>query len=75
MSISLWAMPMLRTGCGRWWLHGGTVQGRLSEIFGERTIKSDELMRRLDLYGLATRSVAAQDDRDRDSAWKPMPRV
>jgi penicillin amidase len=37
------------------------AQGRLSEIFGERTIKSDELMRRLDLYGLATRSVTAQD--------------
>jgi penicillin G amidase len=38
-----------------------TVQGRLSEVFGARTVKSDELMRRLDLYGLAARSVAAQD--------------
>ncbi|MCX8507818.1 MAG: penicillin acylase family protein [Rhodobacteraceae bacterium] len=38
-----------------------TVQGRLSEVFGERTLKSDELMRRLDLYGAAVKSVAAQD--------------
>lgn len=47
----LWQMTVLRR----------TVQGRLSEIFGARTAKTDELMRRLDLYGLATRSVAAQD--------------
>ena len=47
----LWQMMVLR------W----TAQGRLSEVFGNRTLKSDELMRRLDLYGLATRSVAAQD--------------
>ena len=47
----LWQMTVLRR----------TAQGRLSEIFGMRTIKVDELMRRLDLYGLATRSVAAQD--------------
>ncbi len=39
-----------------------TVQGRLSEVFGPRTVKSDELMRRLDLYGLATRSLAVQDE-------------
>jgi len=48
----LWQMTVLRR----------TAQGRLSEIFGARTVKSDELMRRLDIYGLATRSVAAQDD-------------
>ena len=42
-----------------------TVQGRLSEIFGQRTVKSDELMRRLDLYGAATKSVAAQDPQTR----------
>ncbi|MCY1125434.1 penicillin acylase family protein [Frigidibacter sp. RF13] len=42
-----------------------TVQGRLSEVFGERTVKSDELMRRLDLYGLAVKSVTAQDDATR----------
>ena len=38
-----------------------TVQGRLSEVFGIHTAKTDELMRRLDLYGLATRSLTAQD--------------
>jgi len=47
----LWQMMMLRR----------TAQGRLSELFGARTVRVDELMRRLDLYGLATRSVAAQD--------------
>jgi len=38
-----------------------TAQGRLSELFGPATIKTDELMRRLDLYGLALDSVTAQD--------------
>ena len=38
-----------------------TAQGRLSEVFGTRTLKIDELMRRYDLYGLALTSVAAQD--------------
>lgn len=47
----LWQMMMLRR----------TAQGRLSELFGERTLRTDELMRRLDLYGHAQRSVAAQD--------------
>ncbi len=47
----LWQMTILRR----------TVQGRLSEVFGERTVQSDELMRRLDLQGLAVRSLAAQD--------------
>jgi len=47
----LWQMMMLRR----------TAQGRLSELFGARTVRVDELMRRLDLYGLAARSVAAQD--------------
>ncbi|WP_284163145.1 penicillin acylase family protein [Frigidibacter sp. SD6-1] len=42
-----------------------TVQGRLSEVFGERTVKSDELMRRLDLYGLSVKSVVAQDEATR----------
>ncbi len=49
----LWQMTMLRR----------TAQGRLSEIFGTRTVKIDELLRRLDLYTLAQQSVAAQDDR------------
>jgi len=48
----LWQMTMLRR----------TVQGRLSELFGPRTLRIDELMRRLDLYGLASDSVAAQDE-------------
>ncbi|ATX66026.1 penicillin acylase family protein [Roseinatronobacter bogoriensis] len=47
----LWQMQMLRR----------TAQGRLSEMFGRRTLRTDELMRRLDLYGLARSSVAAQD--------------
>lgn len=38
-----------------------TVQGRLSEVFGLETVTTDELMRTFDLYGLAARSVAAQD--------------
>ncbi|WP_323764194.1 penicillin acylase family protein [Marinovum sp.] len=51
----LWQMVTLRR----------TVQGRLSEVFGRRTLTTDTLMRRLDLYPNATRSVAAQDDRTR----------
>lgn len=47
----LWQMTMLRR----------TAQGRLSEIFGARTLPVDELLRRLDLYGLALQSVKAQD--------------
>lgn len=47
----LWQMTMLRR----------TVQGRLSEVFGEKTLASDELMRRLDLYSQALSSVEAQD--------------
>ena len=35
----LWQMTLLRR----------TVQGRLSEIFGPRTLRTDELMRRLNL--------------------------
>lgn len=47
----LWQMILLRR----------TAQGRLSELFGTRTLATDVLMRRLDLYGMATSSVAAQD--------------
>ena len=47
----LWQMTLMRR----------TVQGRLSEVFGAETLKTDELMRRLDLYGAARASVAAQD--------------
>ena len=46
----LWQMTMLRR----------TVQGRLSALFGERTLPIDRLMRRLDLYALAQSSVAVQ---------------
>ncbi len=47
----LWQMTMLRR----------TAQGRLSEQFGPRTLKIDELMRRLDLYNLSVSSVRAQN--------------
>ncbi len=47
----LWQMTMLRR----------TAQGRLSEVFGERTLKIDELLRRFDLYTLARQSVDVQD--------------
>ena len=48
----LWQMTMLRR----------TAQGRLSEVFGERTLHIDELLRRFDLYTLALSSVEVQDD-------------
>lgn len=47
----LWQMTMLRR----------QVQGRLSELFGARTLAIDTLMRRLDLYNASVTSVAAQD--------------
>ena len=47
----LWQMMMLRR----------TAQGRLSELFGERTVTTDELLRRLDIYGLSVQSVEALD--------------
>ncbi|MWD28856.1 penicillin acylase family protein [Aquicoccus sp. SCR17] len=46
----LWQMVTLRR----------TVQGRMSEVFGTRTVEIDKLLRRLDLYGHARRSVEAQ---------------
>jgi penicillin amidase len=45
----LWQMELLRRA----------GQGRLSEIFGERTYPLDVLLRTLDLYGHAERSLAA----------------
>jgi penicillin G amidase len=53
----LWQMTMLRR----------TAQGRLSEVFGQPTVKVDELMRRFDLYGLALQSVEAQDTATRSA--------
>ena len=47
----LWQMTLLRR----------TVQGRLSEVFGDRTVRTDELLRRLDLYQAAQESVSVQD--------------
>lgn len=51
----LWQMTVLRR----------TAQGRLSEVFGMRTLPIDRLLRRLDIYRLATRSVQAQDAKTR----------
>lgn len=48
----MWQMTMLRR----------TAQGRLSELFGERTVGIDSVVRRFDLYGAAVASVADQDD-------------
>jgi penicillin amidase len=47
----LWQMVVMRR----------TAQGRLSEVFGLRTVETDKLLRRLDLYNLAQQSVGAQD--------------
>ena len=47
----LWQMTMLRR----------TAQGRLSELFGERTLPIDRYLRRLDLYNHAVQSVKVQD--------------
>ena len=47
----LWQMTQLRR----------TAQGRLSEIFGQRTVRIDEILRRYDIYGLAVKSADAQD--------------
>lgn len=46
----LWQMAVLRR----------TAQGRLSEVFGLRTVETDTFVRRLDLYRLAQQSVAVQ---------------
>lgn len=47
----LWQMMLLRR----------TAQGRLSELFGERTVLFDDRIRRLDLYPLSVASVRVQD--------------
>lgn len=47
----LWQMTMMRR----------TAQGRLSELFGERTLSIDMLLRRFDLYTLAAQSLSVQD--------------
>jgi penicillin amidase len=51
----LWQMTTMRR----------TAQGRLSEVFGQRTASIDTLLRRMDLYRLSVQSVAAQDPETR----------
>ena len=51
----LWQMDLTRR----------TVQGRLSERFGERTLETDRLMRALDLDGHAEASLGALSDEAR----------
>ena len=46
----LWQMTMMRR----------TAQGRLSELFGNKTLPVDIFLRQLDLYGMAEKAVAAQ---------------
>ncbi|QDL92944.1 penicillin acylase family protein [Paroceanicella profunda] len=46
----LWQMEMSRR----------TAQGTLSELFGERTLRTDRLMRALDIYGISVRAVRHQ---------------
>ncbi|MFY0310799.1 penicillin acylase family protein [Leisingera sp. D0M16] len=46
----LWQMAVMRR----------TAQGRLSEIFGTRTVETDTYLRRLDIYRLAQQSVEVQ---------------
>ena len=46
----LWQMAVMRR----------TAQGRLSEVFGARTVETDVFLRRLDLYRLARASVSVQ---------------
>ncbi len=46
----LWQMTLLRR----------TAQGKLSEIFGERTVPIDDFMRRIDLAGAANASLDVQ---------------
>ncbi|WP_323769159.1 penicillin acylase family protein [Antarctobacter sp.] len=53
----LWQMMVLRR----------TAQGRLSEIFGRRTLRTDTLLRRMDIYSAAKASVAHQDARTLDA--------
>ncbi len=48
----LWQMSILRR----------TAQGKLSEIFGVKTLSSDKLFRRLDIYGAAKNSYEVQSD-------------
>ncbi len=48
----LWQMLLMRR----------VAQGRLAEMFGARAVKTDELLRRFDMYPLSVKYVAVQDD-------------
>lgn len=48
-SERLWQMEMFRR----------VAQGRLAEVFGERALRADRVMRTLDLWGAAGRTVEA----------------
>jgi len=48
----LWQMSILRR----------TAQGKLSEIFGAKTLSSDKFFRRLDIYSAAKKSYQVQSD-------------
>ncbi len=60
------------------WLHAGhrlwqmelfrrIARGRLSELFGEEALETDRLLRTLDLWGAAGRSVAALEPEEREA--------
>ncbi|SHG25008.1 penicillin acylase family protein [Cognatishimia maritima] len=51
----LWQMVTMRR----------TAQGRLSEVFGTRTVDIDQLIRRLDIYPLSVQSVESLSDHTR----------
>jgi len=53
----LWQMTLMRRA----------AQGRLSEIFGKETIKSDEYIRRLDIYNISKNSVIHQSPKAIDA--------
>ena len=59
----LWQMMMFRR----------TAQGRLSELFGARTFRFDDLMRRLDLYPWLW-SPSGRRTHTRPRRLRPMPR-
>ena len=52
----LWQMELSRRA----------AQGRLSEVLGARTYEVDKLMKTLDLYGLASRSLEVQTDQTKE---------
>ena len=45
-----------------------SAQGRLSEIFGQKTLQLDEFVRRLDIHNLARLSLRHQSDQNNQSS-------